>query len=123
MSLERRLTNLEARAPGTKWETPVEVLVHLKAVARHQSRERGEEPPPYTQEEIAHMHEEDLAEAAGGGVVGDLRNSAGWTSPESLQILDSWEDAARRRLARIEAGEPLEVVYNELDEDEELDDE
>ena len=122
MSLERRLNDLEARTSGPEWEIPIEVRVHLKAVERHRSRERGEEPPPYTQEEIAHMHEEDLAEAAGGGVVGDLRNSAGWTSPESLRILDSWEDAARRRLERIEDGE-LEVVYNELDEEEELDDE
>ena len=121
MSLERRLTNLEARAPGTKWETPIEVLVHLKAVERHRSRACGEEPPPYTQEEIAHMHAEDLAEAAGGGVVGLLRDSAGWTSPEALQMLNAWEDAARRRLERVEDGDPLEVVYNELLDEEELD--
>ena len=121
MSLERRLTNLEARAPGTKWKIPIEVRVHLKAVERHQARARGEEPPPYTQEEIAHMHEEDLAEAAGGGVVGLFRDSAGWTSPEALQMLNAWEDAARRRLERVEDGDPLEVVYNELLDEEELD--
>ncbi len=122
MSLERRLSDLEARASGPKWEIPIDVCIHLKAASRHQARERGEPPPAYTQTELEEMHREDLAEAAGGGVVGVLRDSAGWTSPESLEILDSWKEGARQRLERVEGGEPLEVVYDDL-EDEELYDE
>jgi hypothetical protein len=55
MSLERRLANLEARSSGAQWELPIEVRIVLKAVARHWVRERGEEPPAYTPEEIAAM--------------------------------------------------------------------
>lgn len=120
MSLERRLNNLEARASGTKWEIPLEVRIHLKAVDRHRARERGEQPPAYSPEEIEHMHSEDLAEAAGGGMLGKLRDDAGWTTAESLEILERWEEAARRRLERVEAGESLSAVYND---DEELQDE
>lgn len=96
MSLERRLSDLEARASGPKWEIPIDVCMHLKAVKRHQARERGEPPPVYTQAELEQMHRDDLADAA-GGVVGLLRDSVGWSSPESLEILDSWEEGARQR--------------------------
>ena len=117
MSLERRLSDLEARSSGAHWEIPIEVRILLKAVAGHRARERGEQPPAYTQEELEAMREEDLEVISGGSVVGILRNSAGWSSPESLEILDSWEEGARRRLERLEDGESLESVYND-DEDE-----
>lgn len=118
-NLDRRLLRLEGHAtPHRTPEVPVEVRIQLKAVERHQARERGEEPSAYTQEEIEAMREEDLEVIGGGGVVGILRDSAGWTSPESLEILDSWEEGARRRLERLEDGESPEVVYDD-DEDEE----
>ena len=115
MRLERRLSNLEARSSreNPQGNVPMGVLIHLKAVARLLARERGEEPPPYTQEEVEELHRDDLAEAAGGGVIGHFRNSLGWRSPESLDLLAAWEEGARRRLERVEDGEPLEVVYNE----------
>ena len=131
-SVEKRVTDLEAKTPDALWETPIGVLVLLKAVARHHARERGEQPPAYSQEELAHMHSEDLVEAAGGGVVGKFRNCAGWTSPEAMELLAAWEEDARQRLARVEAGEPLAAVYDDAgeeleaaytDEDEELQDE
>ncbi len=103
MSLERRLSDLEAGSSGAEWEIPIEVRILLKAVAGHRARERGEKPPTYTQEELEAMREEDLEVISGGGVVGILRDSAGWTSPESLEILDSWEEGARRRLERADA--------------------
>jgi len=111
MSLERRLSDLEARASGQQWEIPVEACVLLKSVHRYHARERGEEPPPFTAEEIAHMHAEDLATVAGGGVAGQLRAGKGWESPESVELLDAWEEDARRRLERLENGERLEDVY------------
>ncbi len=117
MSLERRLSNLEARVSGQQWEIPIEARVLLKAVARHHARNRREEPPPYTAEELEAMHAEDLDTVAGGGVAGQLRAGKGWESPESVELLDAWEEDARQRLERIEDGEPLEAVYND-DEDE-----
>lgn len=122
MSLERRLSDLEARVSGTdvQREIPMEVRLLLKAVERHQARENDEEPPPYTQAELEEMHRDDLAEAAGGGMVGLLRDSAGWTSSESLEILDAWEEGARQRLERVGGGEPLEVVYDDDEGEEEL---
>lgn len=117
-SVERRLGDLEAKASGPEWEIPIEVRLLLKATRRHQARERGELPPAYTRAELEEMRREDLAEAAGGGVVGIFRDSAGWTSPETLEILDSWEEDARQRVERVEGGEPLEAVYDELPEDE-----
>ncbi len=121
MSLERRLNDLEARASRTdpRRESPIEVRVLLKAVARHQARERGEELPAYTEEELEEMRREDLDVVAGGGAVGQLRDSPGWREPEAQTRLDEWEEDARRRLRRIEYGESLEVVY-EHDEDEEI---
>lgn len=118
MSLERRLSDLEARSSSAEWEVPIGVRIHLKAVERHRARECGEEPPAYSREELEHMHAQDLAEAAGGGLVGKLHADAGWSSPESLELLNAWEKDARRRLERVEGGEPLEVVYND-DEGEE----
>ena len=123
MSLGRRLSDLEARASGTRWETPIEARVLLKAVVRHRARENGEELPEYSQEDIAHMHAEDLADVAGGGVEGHLRSSPGWQPPDAQARLDEWEESARRRLERAEDGESLEIVYDELlDEGEELHD-
>ena len=117
-SLKRRLAGLESRSSGAEWDIPIEVRIHLKAVERHRARERGEEPPAYSREELEQMHRDDLAEAAGGGVVGILRDGPGWRSPESLDLLDEWEEDARRRLDRVEDGEPLEVVYDDLEEEE-----
>ncbi len=111
MSTGRRLERLEARASGEQRETPVEARILLKAVARHQARERGEEPPPYTRAELEEMYREDLETIAGAGVVGQLRSSVGWQSPDALDRLDQWEEDARRRLERIESGERLEDVY------------
>ncbi len=110
----RRLERLEAVwGAETPYEVPVEVRIYLKVLARHRAREDDEEPPTYAPDELAALHAEDLAIVSGGGVVGTLRDSGGWESPEGADLLDSWEDDARRRLARVEEGEPLELVYDE----------
>ncbi len=119
MSLERRLADLEARSAGAQWELPIEVRILLKAVARHRARERGEEPPAYSREELEEMYRDDLEAAGGGGIVGLLRDSGGCTSPESLDLLSSWAEDARRRLERLKDGEPLEIVYNDGEDERE----
>jgi hypothetical protein len=80
VGIKQRLGELEARmeTETRRGETPPDVRVLLKAVERHQAREKGKEPPPYTQEEIEEMRRYDLEIAAGGGVVGQLRESVGW---------------------------------------------
>ncbi len=115
MGARRRLERMEAvrRAENTPYEAPVEVRIYLKAVQRHRARKDGEEPPAYTQEELGALHAADLETVAGGGAVGQLRESGGWESPEGAAILDCWEDDARRRLARVEEGETLGAVYDE----------
>lgn len=107
MGARRRLERLEASASkGLAHEIPLEVLILLKAVAGHQARKRGEDPPDYTQEEIETLRQDDLEAVAGLGTVGRLRNSAGWTSPEALEHLEAWEEDARRRLASAEGLPP-----------------
>ncbi len=113
MSLERRLSDLEAKASRTdpRRQAPIEARLLCKAVARYQARENGEELPAYSPDEIQHLYEDDVATVAGSGVAGELRAGAGWESPEALEMLAAWEEAARRRLERIEDGERLEDVY------------
>ncbi len=92
MGIERRLEKLEANATRatSEWVVPIEVRVLTKAVARHQAREEGKEPPPYTQEEIEEMRRDDQ-EVASGGVVGWFREGAGWRSEEARAKLDEWQ--------------------------------
>jgi hypothetical protein len=49
------------------------------------------------------MHREDLeivaSEGSPGGVVGWLRDSGGWDSPESRAFLAKWEEDARQRVS------------------------
>ncbi len=120
-SIDRRLERLEARASVPKWEIPIEVRICLKAVARHRAHERSEELPAYSQEEVEAMRREDFEVACSGGVVGILRDSTGWQSEESQEILDEWESSARLRIEQTE-GLPREM-WGEVYEDEELDDE
>lgn len=104
MGIKQRLGELEARmeTEARRGETPLEVGVLLKAVARHQAREEGKELPPYTQEEIEEMRRDDLEVVAGGGVVGWLRGGGGWQSEEARVRLDEWEEDAHRRLEQAE---------------------
>ncbi len=115
MGARRRLERLEAARGAEKapYEVPLPTRLYLKAVARHQARERGDDPPAYTQEELEALHADDLETVAGGGAVGSMRASAGWKSPEGRELLDAWEEAARQRLARVNNGSPLEIVYDE----------
>lgn len=106
MGIERRLERLEANASSSEWAIPIEVRIHTKAVARHQAREDGREPPPYTQEEIEGMRREDLEVIAGGGVVGHYRESKGWESEGARELLDTWEGDAYRRLEAAEGLPP-----------------
>lgn len=117
-NIDKRLEQLEATASGPKWEIPIEVRVHLKAVARHRARENGEELPAYSQEEIEAMREEDLEVISGGGTMAYLRSSGGWQSEEAQEMLGEWEDDARWRIEQTE-GLPREMwgeVYEREDE-------
>ncbi len=116
--VERRLRRLESSGTGTPYEVPMPTRLYLRAIERHRARENGEEPPAYAPDELAALHAEDLANASGAGVVGTLRESGGWESPEGAAILDGWEEAARRRLVRLDEGEPLAVVYEGEDDEE-----
>jgi hypothetical protein len=100
VGFKQRLGELEARteAEACRGETPPEMNVLLKAIARDQARKEGKEPPSYTQEEIEEMRRSDLEVAEGGGVVGVFRQSRGWQSEEARELLDSWERDAHRRL-------------------------
>ncbi len=111
----RRLERLEAaRGAGeTPYEVPMTTLLYLKAVERYRAHECGEEPPAYSPDELAALHAEDLETVSGGGAVGQLRGSAGWQLPEGADLLDSWEEDARRRLERVEGGEALQAVYED----------
>jgi hypothetical protein len=104
VGIKRRLGELEARmeTEARRGETPLELCVFLKVIARHQARGESKEPPPYTQEEIEEMRRDDLEIAAGGGVVGQLRESVGWQSEEGRAKLNEWEGDAHKRLEQAE---------------------
>lgn len=117
MGARRRLERLEtARGAGAPYEVPMLTRLYLKTVERYRARENGEDPPRYAPDELEALHAEDLETVAGGGAVGSMRPSVGWKSPEGQELLDAWEEAARRRLAMVEDGEPLAIVYDEYDE-------
>jgi hypothetical protein len=106
VNLKRRLEHLEGQAE--KMSAPDEggeesywaAMVLCKHVERHQARIAGEEPPPYTQEEIEEMRRSDIESVEGRGVVGCLRESTGWQTLEAQQALDEWEQEARRRVEK-----------------------
>jgi len=106
MGLEERLKRLEDKAStNSEWVVPIEVRLLTKTVARHHALQDSKEPPPYTQEEIEAMRQDDLEIVAGGGVVGECRNnSKGWESEEARELLATWEEDAHRR---VEAGKDL----------------
>ncbi len=118
-SIGKRLKVLEGKqdAAASRWEIPIEVQTLLKAQERHRAREEGEEPPPYSPEEIADLRQSDIETVAGS-----LRDDVGWQSPEARALLDEWEEDARRRLDRAE-GLPPERWGEVWGEDEEETDE
>jgi hypothetical protein len=100
-SLERRLERLEAGAgkdAASRWEVPIGTRVYFKMVERYRSRVAGEEVPPYAQEEIEEMRRHDLETVSGNGVRAYVRDSPGWQTLEAQQLLEEWEEVARRRL-------------------------
>ncbi len=115
MGARRRLKRLEVtRGAGeAPYEVPMTTRLYLKAVERYRAHERGDDLPAYTQEELEALRADDLETVAGGGAVGSMRVSAGWKSPEGRELLDAWEEDARRRLARVDKGETLGAVYDE----------
>jgi hypothetical protein len=99
----KRLEKLEAGAGkgvASRWEVPIETRLYLTLAARYQARAEGKEPPPYTPEEIEEMRRSDIESVEGRGVVGWLRESTGWQSPEAQQSLKEWEQEARRRVQK-----------------------
>jgi hypothetical protein len=100
VSFERRLRQLEARLrdSGATPPTPIELRVYFSTMERLKAREEGRKPRSYTQEEIEHLRQGDLEIAAGGGVVGQLRQSVGWKSEDCQESLDAWRVDVRRRV-------------------------
>ena len=122
--LEDRLSRVEAAADAAKPHTvPIHTRLLVKYMERRRAFEEGRELPAYTDEELNAKYQSDLEVAAGEGVVGWLRGSAGWARPQERQLLAIWEEQARRR---VEAAQnlPLAEVYDvregatdELDEE------
>jgi hypothetical protein len=107
-SLERRLERLEGgvEKSASRWQIPFEVLVYTKMCERYRARTEGKEPTEYSWEEIEEMRRQDLETISGKGAEASLRDSIGWQIPEAQQILDEWEEDARRRLAEAEGLPP-----------------
>jgi hypothetical protein len=101
-SLESRCRRLEEQTEraNSQWEVPMYTRIYLKHIERHRARKEGHEPPPFTQEEIEYLYQEDLDAASGEGVVAFYRESLGWQSEEAQAMLDEWEEGARRRVEK-----------------------
>ena len=108
MSKRRRVERLEAgvEAETSQWVVPIEVSVHCKAVERYQALRDGKQPPPYSREEIAAMRKWDLETVAGESFEARMREDAGWQTPGSQELLDTWEGDAHRRLEAAEGLPP-----------------
>ena len=106
----RRLRE-EVQAATESYTIPVHVRLLAKYMERNRAFAEGRELPAYTDEELRAKYESDLEVAAGEGVVGWLRGSAGWSRPEERRMLEIWEEQARRR---VEAAQslPLAEVYD-----------
>lgn len=105
MGIERRLEKLEAGAASSaEWVTPIEVRAYCTTIERLHARREGRQPPPYSEEEIAHFRQSDIEIVADGGVVGQYRKGVGWQSEKARELLDEWEREARQR---VEAGRDL----------------
>ena len=106
MNMKRRLGALETGSTNPEWVTPIEFLVLTKSVERYQALRDGKEPPAYSREEVAALREWDLETVEGRGVEARLRDSLGWRTPGSQELLDEWEEDARRRLEAAEGLPP-----------------
>ena len=118
----RRLRE-EVQAATESYTIPVHVRLLTKYMERHCAFKEGRELPSYTDEELNAKYQSDLEVAAGEGVVGWLRGSAGWARPQEQQLLAIWEEQARRRVDAAQSL-PLAEVYDvregatdELDEE------
>ena len=117
MGIERRLKLLEDRsARDEDHEVPIEVRVLLKAVARLQAPERGDDPPAYTQDELEELLQQDL-EILDGKWREMVFLEPGWQSSEARELLDVLEEDARRRVTMVESGTSLSSVYELEDDD------
>ena len=91
-SLEHRLEKLEVGAgkgAASGWEVPIATRLYLTMVACHRARIEGEEPLPYTQEEVEERRRQDLETASGKGAEAMLRCSIGWQTPEARRCSTS----------------------------------
>ncbi len=68
---------------------------------RYQARENGEDPPAYAPDELTALHAKDLNTASGGGMVGALRDSGGWESPEGAEGGADAGETERERAERL----------------------
>jgi hypothetical protein len=84
--------------PQPQGDALLRLRILITANDRYRATLRGEELPLYSAEERAEMHRSALEIVAGGGVVGWLRDSGGWETPESREFLDLLQDQARHRL-------------------------
>jgi hypothetical protein len=115
-NLESRLQRLEEQTEkaNSQWEVPMYTRIYLKHIERHRARKEGHEPPPFTQEEIEYLYQEDLQEAAGEGTTAHYRASPGWQTEEAEALLDAWQKSAARRVELVEelGEEEWRDVYN-----------
>jgi hypothetical protein len=70
VSIRRRVGRLEdqTKKASSEWKIPLVVRLVTKEVERSEARREGREPPPYTQEEIEEMRQNDLETIGGVGV-------------------------------------------------------
>ena len=99
MGFKDRLARLEqAIRVSSPQPIPAMYRVLFKATERRKAAARGDDLPPYTDEETEELRNEDLKTVSGGGVVGYLRGSGGWADDKSRAFLDRLQDHARKRL-------------------------
>ena len=95
MSIESRLDKLEGRLRSPYRQDPVRAAV-LKEYLNACARARGEPEEPWTEEELAALHEADVWFLKEG--IPAYRHKRGWQSPEAQEILDGWERDTRQKI-------------------------
>jgi hypothetical protein len=105
---------LEAHEPH---HIPPEVDLLLALHQRSQARQDGKPVPSFSGSQLEALYSQDVELI--GLTMEEWHETPGWTDEESQGLLDEWEEGARQRLERIENGESLKSVYEQIDEDEE----
>jgi hypothetical protein len=113
--LEDELARLKAQLEAWQGahELPPEVDLLCALGERHRTRREGLPVAPFAERQLEELYRHDVDMVEGEADV--YRRAPGWDDEEAQQLVDDWEEAARRRMEAIENGSSLSEAYETHD--------